>query len=55
MDSTLLQGLAVVAVALALGACAAGEPREPTKTVDEIPDGPGLFSGEDGEFVIYRR
>jgi hypothetical protein len=42
-------------ILLALSACATGEPREPTKAVDEIPDGPGLFSGEDGEFVIYRR
>ncbi|MDH3658539.1 MAG: hypothetical protein OEU92_00700 [Alphaproteobacteria bacterium] len=42
-------------ILLSLVACAAGESREPTKVVDEIPDGPGLFSGEDGEFVIYRR
>lgn len=23
--------------------------------VDEIPAGPGLLSGEDGEFTLYRR
>ncbi len=40
---------------LALSACAGGEPREPTKVVDEIRQGPGVFSGEDGEFVLYRR
>jgi hypothetical protein len=39
--------------ALWLGACAA-EPFDYTP-VDEIPPGPGLLSGEDGEFVIYRR
>ena len=22
---------------------------------DDIPEGPGLLSGEDGEFVIYRK
>ena len=42
-----------VAVGLWLAACAA-EPFDYTP-VDEIPPGPGLLSGEDGEFVIYRR
>lgn len=23
--------------------------------IDEIPPGPGLLSGEDGEFTLYRR
>ena len=23
--------------------------------IDEIPPGPGLLSGEDGEFTVYRR
>ncbi len=49
------QHLAVAVLVSLLGACAAGEPREPTKVVDEIREGPGVFSGEDGEFVIYRR
>ena len=40
---------------LVLAACAGtGEISKPTPP-DEIPDGPGLFSGKDGEFVIYRR
>lgn len=36
-----------------LSACAA-EPFDYTPA-DEIPPGPGLLSGEDGEFVVYRR
>ena len=36
-----------------LAGCAA-EPFEYTP-VDEIPLGPGLLTGDDGEFVIYRR
>lgn len=47
--------LAVGAMVLTLAACGIGQPLETTKVVDEIPPGPGLFSGEDGEFVIYRR
>lgn len=47
--------LLVAALLMLLSACAGGEPREPTKVVDEIPEGPGVFSGEDGEFVLYRR
>lgn len=39
--------------ALGLTACAAG-PFDYTPP-DEIQPGPGLLSGEDGEFVIYRR
>ena len=38
---------------LLIAGCA-GKPFEPTK-IDEIPPGPGLLSGDDGEFVIYRR
>lgn len=52
--ATRLRRLAVGALLAALSACA-GKPLEPTKVVDEIPEGPGVFSGEDGEFVIYRR
>jgi hypothetical protein len=39
--------------AIWLTACAA-EPFDYTP-VDGIPPGPGLLSGEDGEFVVYRR
>jgi hypothetical protein len=38
---------------IGLTACAA-EPFDYTP-VDEIPPGPGLLSGEEGEFVVYRR
>jgi len=46
--------LAVLAVCTTLGACSGWKPFEPP-VAEEIPDGPGLFSGEDGEFVIFRR
>ncbi len=36
---------------LLLGACAELKPLEYTE-IHEIPPGPGLLSGEDGEFVI---
>ena len=42
----------VVLAAAGLGACG-GQPHHYTP-VDEVAEGPGLFSGEDGEFVIYR-
>jgi hypothetical protein len=45
--------LALLLGCLALAACA-GEPFDYTPA-DRIQPGPGLFSGEDGEFVIYRR
>jgi hypothetical protein len=51
----LIRRALVAAIVLTLGACAVGKPLEQTKAIDEIPQGPGLFSGEDGEFVIYRR
>ncbi len=47
----------VAALAALLGlavACDAITPVEYTAT-DEIPAGPGLLSGEDGEFTLYRR
>jgi hypothetical protein len=52
-DVTTRLALAVGGAALLLTACAA-EPFDYTPA-DEIPPGPGLLSGEDGEFVIYRR
>jgi len=45
----------IVAAALAVSACGA-KPLHTSKWqhgADEIPPGPGLFSGEDGEFVLY--
>lgn len=55
MTASAVRHLALGAALLLLAACAGGEPREPTKVADEIKDGPGVLSGEDGEFVIYRR
>ena len=40
------------ALALALAACAGAKPFE-YHPIDEIPEGPGLVTGEDGEWVIY--
>ena len=40
------------ALVLAVAACADIKPMEYTE-IHEIPPGPGLFSGEDGEFVLY--
>lgn len=55
MRVAILYRCAVGAFLLALGGCAIGEPLEVMSEVDEIPQGPGLFSGDDGEFVIYSR
>ncbi len=44
--------LASVALALLLAACAAAKPFA-YHPIHEIPEGPGLFTGEDGEWVIY--
>lgn len=40
-------------VAGMLSACSGVEPFDYTE-VHEIPPGPGLISGEDGEFELYR-
>jgi hypothetical protein len=37
---------------LLLGACTDVKPLEYTE-IHEIPPGPGLLSGEDGEFVVF--
>lgn len=51
-----LRSLLLGLVLFALGACAGGgEVTSQNKKPDEIPPGPGLFSGKDGEFVIYSR
>ncbi len=44
--------LASVALAFLLAACAGAKPFE-YHPIHEIPEGPGLFTGEDGEWVIY--
>jgi hypothetical protein len=38
-----------------LAGCSGWQPLEGNSTADEIPDGPGVFSGEDGKFVIYKQ
>ncbi len=48
------QFLAAVLLAAFLAACSNIQPVE-FVPIDEIPPGPGLFSGEDGEFVIRGR
>ncbi len=44
--------LAAVALAFLLAACAGAKPFE-YHPIDEIPEGPGAVTGEDGEWVIY--
>lgn len=49
-----LATLPALTLLLLLGACAGG--RDFTYTPpDEIKSGPGILSGKDGEFVLYRR
>ena len=46
----------VLAVAAVFGLAACGEPLHPSKWKDPpggIPEGEGLFTGEDGEWEIY--
>lgn len=43
-----------IAILLALAACERGSAFQPT-AVDEIKPGPGLFTGEAGAFVFYRK
>jgi hypothetical protein len=47
-------GIVVLAVALA-GACVPIRAADPPRHNTEIPQGPGLFTGEEGELVILRR
>lgn len=44
--------LASVVLAFLLAACVGAKPFE-YHPIDEIPEGPGLVTGEDGEWVIY--
>lgn len=44
--------VAAGALVLTLAACARVEPFDYTP-IDEIPPGPGLLSGDDGELVLY--
>lgn len=49
----ILQRVGMAFALLGVAACSAAEPFEYTPA-SEIPPGPGLLSGADGEFVIYR-
>ncbi len=46
--------VALLTVCATLSACAGWDSFEPP-VANEIPEGPGALSGEDGEFVILRR
>lgn len=46
--------LIILLSCLVLTACGSYEPLEP-QAADEIPDGPGLLTGEDGKFTVYRK
>ncbi len=48
-----MRGLIVALIAFCLAACGSAEPFG-YRPISEIPAGPGLFSGADGQFVIYR-
>jgi len=50
----LMRALGLLALVVALGACGA-KPLPQPLPADEIPEGGGLLSGEDGEFVIFER
>ncbi|HSA81294.1 MAG TPA: hypothetical protein VLE23_10760 [Geminicoccaceae bacterium] len=46
----------IVLVVLALGsACVPIRPADPPRNNTEIPQGPGLFTGEAGELIILSR
>ena len=42
-----------LALVIALAACGRGTPVEP-HAADDLKEGPGLLTGEEGRFVIYR-
>ena len=44
----------LIAVAL-VSACVPIRPADPPRNNTEIPQGPGLLTGKDGELVIFRR
>ena len=48
------RGLLVLVLGWLLAACAGAEPFDYTPS-SEIPPGPGVFSGSDGEFTVLRQ
>ncbi len=54
----MIRTLRVIMLVLASGfltGCASVEPFDYRPTADEMKPGPGLLSGEDGEFVIFNK
>ncbi len=48
-----LRAAALLIVVSSLGNCASYEPFDPPEP-GEIPEGPGLLTGESGKFVVFR-
>ena len=53
--ASLRTGLIVVLVKLGLAVCGNAKPFNCRPEADEMKPGAGLFSGEDGKFVIFGR
>ncbi len=53
-NNRLTKGVVVVLAALVLAACSSAKPFEYQPTAGEMKPGGGLFSGDDGEFVIFK-
>ncbi len=53
--ASLRKGLIVVLITLGLAACGKAKPFDYQPEADEMKPGSGLFSGKDGEFVIFGR
>ncbi len=50
---SLRASLIAALVSLGLAACGGAKPYDFQPTAGEMKPGPGLFSGADGEFVVY--
>lgn len=50
-----MKKLGLLLLAFMLSACASDYKPFEFTPIDEIPPGPGVFTGEDGEWVIYRK
>jgi hypothetical protein len=55
MPRPLLSLRAVLVIVALASACTPTRPADPPRNNPEIPQGPGLFTGESGELVILRR
>lgn len=51
---TLNQAL-ILLILLVLAGCAAGSSNYTYQSNQEVPEGKGLFSGEDGEFTLFKK